>query len=345
MKRTVIIFFILLNLLNFPPFSICFANPQQQSLPVQTYTQLLSSIRKTMAESRLRVEQAVEQEKVREVWEIGHLIDEHILLHKERADYAEYVMERLSKDLGISKSELYRMLKFARSYPIVAAPPQLSWAHYRELLSVTDEVQRRELTDQAVSEKWSHKRTRREVRRVQHRNVAPLKLERVQPGKIYTYRVVRAKLGPYKDKLVLDFGFSDYFYPATSLRLNENDVVRLSNGKIEKMKVPNEEILYTYSVFIEEIQDGDTFTALVDLGFGVTTLQILRLKGIDAREIESAEGMRAKKYLEKTLKNAPVLVRTVKSDKYDRYLADVFAGNRYLNQELVDRGLAVIVAE
>ena len=42
---------------------------------------------------------------------------------------------------------------------------------------------------------------------------------------------------------------------------------------------------------------------------------------------------------------ASVLIRTVKSDKYDRYLADVWVGETYLNQKLIDKGLAVRVSE
>jgi endonuclease YncB( thermonuclease family) len=43
--------------------------------------------------------------------------------------------------------------------------------------------------------------------------------------------------------------------------------------------------------------------------------------------------------------NAPILIKTVKSDKYDRYLADVFVGDTYINQKLVEQGLAVVVED
>ncbi|MFA5391632.1 MAG: hypothetical protein WC331_09455, partial [Candidatus Omnitrophota bacterium] len=56
---------------------------------VGTYDQLLSAVREMRSESRVRVEKAVEQERVREAWEIGRLIDAHVLQHKERADYAK----------------------------------------------------------------------------------------------------------------------------------------------------------------------------------------------------------------------------------------------------------------
>ncbi|MDD5227088.1 MAG: DUF1016 N-terminal domain-containing protein [Candidatus Omnitrophica bacterium] len=82
---------------------------------VKTYDELRRAISKARVESRARVEKAVEQEKVREAWEIGRLIDAHVLQHKERADYGKQVILRLSKDLSISDTELYYMLQFART--------------------------------------------------------------------------------------------------------------------------------------------------------------------------------------------------------------------------------------
>jgi micrococcal nuclease len=118
------------------------------------------------------------------------------------------------------------------------------------------------------------------------------------------------------------------------------------------------EDLYTYRADVVNVLDGDTIKVVVDLGFGVRSVQTLRLRGIDAPEIATADGMEAKKALAKMLKiqdggwgmadgkaNPGVLIKTVKSDKYDRYLADVFIGGAYVNQELVKNGLAVVVDE
>ena len=113
--------------------------------------------------------------------------------------------------------------------------------------------------------------------------------------------------------------------------------------------------------------DGDTFTAAVQLGFGFATVQTLRLRALDAPEIESADGREAKEFLlaHGVRPGARILVKTLKSDKYDRYLADVWTlrsdkvsssgarttgderwvdGN-YINQQLIDQGLAVSVNE
>jgi len=98
--------------------------------------------------------------------------------------------------------------------------------------------------------------------------------------------------------------------------------------------------------------------AVIDLGFGVRSTQVLRLRGIDAPELVSADGKKAKEFLEKKLGLAEgeglsdrmVLVRTEKSDKYDRYLADLFYTDKngreiYLNQEILAAGLAIRMGE
>ena len=62
--------------------------------------------------------------------------------------------------------------------------------------------------------------------------------------------------------------------------------------------------------------------------------------------------MRAEKYLERLFKaNKDIIIRTFKSDKYDRYLSDIFylteekdmnkiaRNGIFLNQELLDKGV------
>ena len=80
----------------------------------------------------------------------------------------------------------------------------------------------------------------------------------------------------------------------------------------------------------------------------------LRLKGIDAPEIDTKEGIESRAFIEKALKNSPVIgIKTYRADKYSRYLADVFylPGEKnpqtiisegiFLNQQLIDNGLAI----
>ena len=113
------------------------------------------------------------------------------------------------------------------------------------------------------------------------------------------------------------------------------------------------EMLYTYRCRIEEVVDGDTLWAVIDLGFKTRIRQKLRLRGVDAPEPHTEEGRKAKGYLQKRFgENPDAVIKTYKSDKYDRYLTDVFylpgesdssrvaREGKFINQELLDRGLA-----
>ncbi len=333
---------------------------------METYDELVHAIREARAASRTRIDQAIDQEKVREAWEIGKLIDEHVLLHKERADYGERVLQRLSTDLGISHTELKYMLQFARAYPIGRPADQLSWSHYQALLSLNNPKQREEIADKAEREDWGRDRVREEVARLNHRQISTNEILEAKPGKLHTYRVVKALYGPLTGQLVLDLGFSDYFQPEKISKFKEGDVIQIHSslrGNTPSRAAPGptgrrarrEAIsvlenaslsdLYTYRVYVTQVIDGDTFRAVIDLGFKIFSVQTLRLRGLDAPEIESAQGREAKTFLAQKLEKSPVLIRTQKSDKYDRYLADVFVEDQYINQELISHGLATIAQD
>ena len=71
-----------------------------------------------------------------------------------------------------------------------------------------------------------------------------------------------------------------------------------------------------------------------------------------APEIENSEGKEAKAFVGKILhpssgvpKPPAIIIKTTKSDKYDRYLADVWVKDKYLNQELLEKDLALLVSE
>ena len=90
--------------------------------------------------------------------------------------------------------------------------------------------------------------------------------------------------------------------------------------------------MYHYKIKkIERIVDGDTLDVSIDLGFGITISQRVRLKGIDAAETrtkdlkEKAEGLLAKEWLEKELsKPGEWIIETTKDDKYGRILGTLY---------------------
>ena len=88
--------------------------------------------------------------------------------------------------------------------------------------------------------------------------------------------------------------------------------------------------MYTYRGEVKAVIDADTIDVLIDLGFGVHTMQRLRLYGIDAPEMKTEAGKIAKEYVKSVLMGGDafkyVYVRTIKDrkDKYGRKLAVLY---------------------
>ena len=100
--------------------------------------------------------------------------------------------------------------------------------------------------------------------------------------------------------------------------------------------------LFTYSAVVTQTVDGDTFHALIDLGFGITMAQRVRLRRIDAAEIITAEGKEARALLDKILfrDKGRILLQSRELDQHGRPIADVWVKGQPVDQELLDRGLA-----
>jgi len=216
-------------------------------------------------------------------------------------------------------------------------------------------------------------------------------------GPFFTYKIIKPEIIHSKSsELLIDLGF------ATVLELNKisdhkykpDDIVTSSKDAKGhySLKIPSpiplprgedkgerasgalhhppsdSQFLYTYKAYVERVVDGDTLKVEIDLGFNTRIRQYLRLKGIDCPEMDSSEGKRAKKFVETTLEGVEYLtIKTTRSDKYDRYLADVFIDSRlkaadnsqstmsfpnasignpvYLNNLLLEKGHAVRVRE
>lgn len=89
-------------------------------------------------------------------------------------------------------------------------------------------------------------------------------------------------------------------------------------------KVSANSFVYHYLGILERIVDGDTLLVQIDLGFGLTTRQKIRLFGVSAPELGKPEGDEAFESLKNKLKpGTNLLIRTHLQDKYGRYLGDV----------------------
>jgi micrococcal nuclease len=97
---------------------------------------------------------------------------------------------------------------------------------------------------------------------------------------------------------------------------------------------------YTYKAMITRVVDGDTFDLTVDLGMRVSTLIRVRVRGVNAPELRTAEGKVLKATLVSMLEGKPCTVTTHKDpgDKYGRWLADIHAAETDLGQWLLKNG-------
>jgi len=114
--------------------------------------------------------------------------------------------------------------------------------------------------------------------------------------------------------------------------------------------------LYTYDAVITSVYDGDTATANVDLGFGVSAIKVkLRFYGIDTPEIRGGTELtkqaarKSRDYVKDKILGKRVRIKSLGKGKYGRYLAIIWyfdddsqLVSQDLNSELIKEGLAEI---
>jgi micrococcal nuclease len=90
-------------------------------------------------------------------------------------------------------------------------------------------------------------------------------------------------------------------------------------------------MIYIYKAELIRVVDGDTVDLIIDLGFDTSRKERFRLYGIDAPEINTAAGKKAKAWLEDALMPLEAIyVQTIqlstkaKRDKYGRFLAVLY---------------------
>src|SRR5215211_4771389 len=128
------------------------------------YEELLRDVRQILETTRARAYQAIDNLRVQAYWQVGERIVREELRQGSRADYGDRVVGRLADDLGFGRRDVYRMLRFYRTYPVVTAlNPQLSWTHYTVLIGVADSAARQFYETMAVRNAWSVGDLRRQI--------------------------------------------------------------------------------------------------------------------------------------------------------------------------------------
>lgn len=104
--------------------------------------------------------------------------------------------------------------------------------------------------------------------------------------------------------------------------------------------------MYEYAATVLRIVDGDTVHLEVDLGLDQARKLSVRLYGINAPEMGTAEGRAAREHLTFLLLSGgpAVTVRTYKdrTEKYGRYLGTLLKAGVDVNHRMVEDGHAVV---
>lgn len=328
--------------------------PKNPPATNSTYRALLKSIKSEIESSR----RFIEQRRVLTYWAVGRLIEEFL---SSGVAGGAGLHQRLAADLDIDQRTLYQAGQFFRAYPDLDARRPISWSHYRYLIMLPDAKIRRQWERRIIKEGLGVHDLRAALQAerlaltVSTGREARLEVVRGVP---YHYRLIKVNdLAGKREGVLVDCGFAISIEPPPARRplVNKRIVrsIKTEEGYALRLSKVTADKIFTYAARVERVIDGDTLLAQIDCGFGIYTRQRLRLRGIDAPELKTDAGLRAKRYVEECLSACPfVIIRTHKSDKYDRYLADVFYQPRaaavnaaardgdYLNQELLDRGHA-----
>lgn len=209
---------------------------------------LFNAISGIINEARGKAYRAVNFVMVQAYWEIGRLITDDEL-NGQRAAYGKEVLkhlaERLTKEYGkgFDERELRKMCQFYKYFQIRdTLRPELSWSHYRRLLSVENEKARVWYMNEAADATWSTRQLDRQIstlyyeRLLASRDKSPVieeakeKMSQLQPQDVF------------HDPYVLEF-------------LNLKDYPALHESNVEKALIDN------LQSFLLELGTGFCFVA------------------------------------------------------------------------------------
>ena len=212
--------------------------PKQLTTPT-TYRTLVSKISKELTE----LDSFVRRRTAEGYWRIGKYIHDHLLEHKDRAEYGASIYERLENEVDRDATTLTRMVQFYRAYQIHAPAHELSWGHYRSLITIKDKDQRSRLEREIVRKNWDTRKVREylSVKRELPGPDEPVPQLKFTRGRLHTYQIVKAnqplaKISP----LVLDLGFRlQYLVPGGEAKnsLSTNAIWFGSNVNVEDVKL------------------------------------------------------------------------------------------------------------
>ncbi|GAA4060563.1 PDDEXK nuclease domain-containing protein [Flavobacterium cheonanense] len=131
---------------------------------------LIHEIKSLIVKAKEGAIRSVDHHRTVMYWHIGERIFNEEQQGKDRADYGNYLIKYLSEQLqpefgsGFSYRNLHWYRQFYRTFPIVnSLRSQLSWTHYRLLLSIDNEDKREYYIAETAKNNWSVRQMERQI--------------------------------------------------------------------------------------------------------------------------------------------------------------------------------------
>lgn len=222
-----------------------------KAIKKETYSTLITDLASLIEQGRKAAVRYVNTALVTTYWLIGRRIVEYEQKGKERAEYGEALMERISKDLstqfgkGFSERNLELMRKLYLSYPIsqtVSAKSlsvektqtlsaelsisqtvsgvsetlvhkfPLSWSHYCLLMRLDEPLKREFYESESIKGNWSVRQLDRQIQSMLYERTALSKRKLAVIAKAHEKPIVLKPEDEIKDPYILEFlGLKDEY--------------------------------------------------------------------------------------------------------------------------------------
>jgi len=133
-------------------------------------TNFIDNIKGIITKAQENAVRSINTQRVIMYWNIGKAILEEEQEGKERADYGSFLIKNLAKLLkpeygtSFSVRQLYRCRKFYNEFPkVTALRSQLSWTHYRLLLTIENNNKREFYEVESAKNNWSSRQLERQI--------------------------------------------------------------------------------------------------------------------------------------------------------------------------------------
>jgi predicted nuclease of restriction endonuclease-like (RecB) superfamily len=176
------------------------------------HTVFYNDIREIVLGARSDAVRSVEFTRLMMYWRLGERIFLEEQRGQDRAEYGEYLIRDLSKELeaefgsGFSYTQLTRARKFYRIYPSASeVRPQLNWSQYRRLIAIDDDYKREYYELESANHAWTARETERQINSLLYERLLMSNNKEAVLAVVRKERIPEAPTEIIKDPTYLEF--------------------------------------------------------------------------------------------------------------------------------------------